>query len=244
MGRERLEGVWKMRHRHSGPKVSYRTTKGRVMFRERPIHSHKMFIKKYQPIVNIAKKKGYKVFDLDRRQSTVDEVDIPETYKTDGMIVPDEEGNQRRDLIFIDDDAKEDFKKRAFAHELGHQHLFASGEDDGSEDSNLPKIEHKADKIGADILGMTVKEFNSPDVTYKDVISNERKGFFSDREEDEMSDEEYIAKQAIEESGKKAAEMDTEDVKIITRGVKEDYDAGIDKIKSSRWQAFAEDEDE
>ena len=235
-----------MRHRHSGPKVSYRTTRGRVMLRDRPIHSHKMFIKKYQPIVNIAKRKGYKVFDLDRRQSTVDEVNIPETYRTDGMIVPDEEGNQRRDLIFIDDDANEDYKKRAFAHELGHQHLFASGEDDGIGDSNIPKIEHKADKIGADILGMTVKKFNSPDVTYKDVISDKREGFFSDRprEEDEMSDEEFMAKQAIEESGKRATEMDTEDVEIITRGVKEDIDADIDKSKMSRWHGFSEDEDD
>jgi len=230
-----------MRHRHSGPKVSYRTTRGRVMFRERPIHSHKMFIKKYQPIVNIAKKKGYKVFDLDRRQSTVDEVDIPETYRTDGMIVPDEEGNERRDLIFIDDDAKEEFKRKAFAHELGHQHLFASGEDDGKGDSNIQKIEHKADRIGADILGMTVKEFNSPDVTYKDVISNERKGFFSDREEDKMSDEEYIAKQAIERSGREAVEMEPEDVESITKSVREDADT--DKTKSSRWQGFSEDDE-
>lgn len=230
-----------MRHRHSGPKVSYRTTRGRVMFRQRPIHSHKMFIKKYQPIVNIAKKKGYKVFDLDRRQSTVDEVDIPEVYRTDGMIVPDEEGNQRRDLIFIDDDAKEEFKRRAFAHEIGHQHLFATGEDDGSGDSNIPKIEKKADKIGADILGMSVKKFNSPDVTYKDVISNERKGFFSDRESDEMGDEEFMARQAIEKSGREAVEMDPEDVESITKGVREDIDT--DKTKSSRWQAFAEDEE-
>lgn len=232
-----------MRHRHSGPKVSYRTTRGRVMFRERPMHSHKMFIKKYQPIVNIARKKGYKVFDLDRKQSTVDEVDIPESYRTDGMIVPDEEGNQRRDLIFIDDDAEEEFKRRAFAHEIGHQHLFATGEDDGTEDSNISKIEKKADKIGADILGMSVKKFNSPDVTYNDVISNERKGFFSGREEDKMSDEEFMAKQAIEKSGKEAINIDPEDVEIITKGVKEDFDAGIDKTKSSRWQGFSEDED-
>ena len=162
-----------MRHRHPGRYTS-RTKRGNVVFKKRPIHNHKMFLKKYQPIVNRAKAKGYKVFDLDRLQSTVDEVDIPESYRTDGLIVPDKEGNQRRDLIYIDDDAKEEYKQRAFAHELGHQHLFATGQDSEENDSNIPQIEKKADKIGADILDMSVKDFNSPDVTYKDVVSGKR----------------------------------------------------------------------
>lgn len=165
-----------MRHRHPGSYTS-RTKKGNTVFKKRPIHSHKLFLKKYQPIVDRAKAKGYKVFDLDRLQSTVDEVDIPESYRTDGLIVPDTEGKQRRDLIFIDDDAKEEYKQRAFAHELGHQHLFATGQDEEEADdhtANIPAIERKADKIGADILDMSVKEFNSPDVTYKDVVSKKR----------------------------------------------------------------------
>ena len=171
-----------MRHRHPGS-YSSRTRRGRIVFKKRPIHNHKLFLKKYQPIVNRAKAKGYKVYDLDRLQSTVDEVDIPEVYRTDGLIIPDKEGKKRRDLIFIDDDAKEEYKRKAFAHELGHQVLFATGKDDESGNSNIEKIERKADKIGADILGMSVKEFNSPDVTYKDVVSG-RRNFFFDEDKD------------------------------------------------------------
>ena len=176
-----------MRHRHSGRYTS-RTKRGRIVSKKKPIHSHKMFLKKYQPIVDRAKAKGYQVYDLDRLQSTVDEVDIPEVYKTDGLIVPDREGKKRRDLIFIDDDAKEEYKKRAFAHELGHQHLFATGQDDEERNSSIPAIERKADKIGADILGMSVKKFNTPDVTYKDVVSG-RRNFFWDEEEEPMAND-------------------------------------------------------
>ena len=171
-----------MRHRHPGSYQS-RTKKGRVVYKRRPIHSHNMFQKKYQPIVDRARAKGYQVYDLDGVNSTVDEVNIPESYKTDGFIVPDNEGKNRRDLIFIDDDAKEEQKKKAFAHELGHQHMFINGEDDGISNTNISKIERKADKIGADILDMDIKEFNSPDATFKDVVSGKRNFFWDDDEE-------------------------------------------------------------
>lgn len=67
-----------------------------------------------------------------------------------------------------------------------------------------------------------------------------RHGFFSYTEEDEMTEEEQIAKQQIESAGKEAVQSDPEDVEIITRGVKEDYGEGIDKAKYSRWRGFAE----
>lgn len=157
-----------------------------IRYRKRPLHKKRPQYKIYKNIVNKARKKGYKVLPLDRRQSTVDEVDIPEVYLTDGIIIPDRYGKERRDLIYIDDDAKKNDKIKAFAHELGHEHLFITGQDDESSNSNDQKIERKADKIGADILGMTVKEFNSPDVTYRDVKKG--KHFFFDEEDDPIEE--------------------------------------------------------
>ena len=233
-----------MKHRHPGAYRS-RTKKGGVIHKRRPIHSHSLrrkYFRKYQPIVDRAKAKGYEVFDIDREQSTVDEVDIPEIYRTDGLIVPDHDGKQRRDLIYIDDDAPEDYQIKAFAHELGHQHLFATGQDDESSNSNIELIEKQADKIGADILGMSIKKFNTPDVTFHDVVINERRGFFGPRESDDFDLGENIARQVIDRKSRDAVLMDPEDVKIITRGVKEDFDAGIDKTPKSRWRRWIDED--
>ena len=231
-----------MRHRHAGPKVMYRTRRNNIRYRNRPTHKVRPKWEKYNKLVRKAQGKGYKVTDLNRRNLTVDEVDIPEVYLTDGIIVPDHRSGKRRDLVFIDDDAIPENKRKAFAHELGHQHLFVTKQDDETINSNDPKIERKADKIGADILGMSVKKFNSPDATYNDVREKVRRGFFSEREEDSMSEEEEIVKQAIEKEGREAVEQDPEDVETITKGVKEDIDAGIDKEKKSRWRGWADED--
>ncbi len=140
------------------------------------VGNRKKIIKKYQPIVNKAKKKGYKVPNINRKTLAVDEVDIPESYWTDGFILPEKVGKTRKDMILIDDDAKKDYQERAFAHELGHLHMFKTGIDDEDKfEANDIKIENKADKIGAHILDMDLKKFNSPDVTYMDTVYKGRR---------------------------------------------------------------------
>ncbi len=183
-----------MKHRHSG-KYRSRTKRGRITYKRRPLHKRPKW-NKYKKIVRQAQKKGYQVSNLNRRNLTVDEVDIPEVYRTDGLIIPDKEGKERRDLIFIDDDAKHDYKRKAFSHEIAHQHLFVTKQDDEASNSNNPKIERKADRIGADILGITVKELNSPDVTHNDVREKVRRGIFfgktkTQEEEREESEREF-----------------------------------------------------
>jgi len=198
-----------MKHRHSGPKVRYITRRGRIKLRKRPMHKQRPKWKNYQKIVNMAKRKGYKVGNINRRNLTADEVDIPEVYRTDGIIIPDHEGKQRRDLIYIDDDATKSNKEKAFAHELGHLHLFNTKQDDEESNSNIPSIERKADKIGADILGMTVKDFNSPDATYKDVRKGKKILFFSKSDDDiNIDDFEKLSEEEKEEKRQEELEKD------------------------------------
>lgn len=49
-----------MNHRHNGPKVRYRTSRGNIRFRERPIHNLSKMKKKYKiRIVGPSALKGY-----------------------------------------------------------------------------------------------------------------------------------------------------------------------------------------
>src|SRR3990167_1879571 len=143
---------------------------------------------------------------------------------------------QRKDLVYIDDDALEDYKKRAFAHELGHQHLFVTGEDDGVSEKNIPAIERKADKIGANILGMTVNEFNNPDVTFNDVVSSKRNSlFFGDltpEEEEEESRREF--EERLQRAKEEREEQRNLDLNLPTRADKEE----IEKLTQEQIEAL------
>lgn len=77
-------------------------------------------------------------------------------------------------------------------------------------------------------------------LNYKDCRpwDKRRHGFFGPTEEDEMSEEEQIAKQIIEEEGREATKMDPEEIEAITKEAMEDFDADMDKSKQSRWRGF------
>lgn len=49
-----------MRHRHNGPKVQYRTKKGKTRYRERPIHSQ-YFMNKHKSMSYKQLRKEYKI---------------------------------------------------------------------------------------------------------------------------------------------------------------------------------------
>jgi hypothetical protein len=121
--------------------------------------------KMYREIVAKARKKGYKIpkVDLVHGPLVIDEINIPETYGTEGIFLPDNDltDNKEVAMILIDDDAPTKVKRVTFAHELGHVHMDSTREHD---------TEAKADKIAAKILDISESEVRSSD-KYKDVYT-------------------------------------------------------------------------
>jgi hypothetical protein len=64
----------------------------------------------------------------------------------------------------VDDDADPEDKIKAFAHELGHVHMYMTGE---------RQTENKADRIAADILGVKPEDIQMTK-HYREVLKRMR----------------------------------------------------------------------
>lgn len=152
--------------RHRRPRAHIRIIKvgrGRKRFQRKiinPLIHYPTNIKRpeftaYKKIAETARKKGYHIpkIDLDKGPVVVDEVNILEDFATDGWLIPDINIKTGDDayLIFIDDDTTPEQKKKVFAHELGHIHLY-------EQPGPKKHTENAADKIAADILNIPVKQ--------------------------------------------------------------------------------------
>lgn len=115
----------------------------------------------YVSVLEKAKNKGYTL--PNKKHLHIAETDIPPQFYIDGFTLPIEQGWKKwskkesrkyKDmfLIGIDDDASKENKEKALAHEIGHVHLYVTGK--------KPHTEHKAEKIAADILGVSIEELN------------------------------------------------------------------------------------
>jgi hypothetical protein len=118
----------------------------------------------YKKIAQTARRKGYAIprLDLERGPIVVDEINIPKDFQTEGLFVPDFTVGSGKDvgLIALDDDVSARRKDLIFAHELGHVHL---------DEMREKNTEAKADEIGADIMGISKKDYDKID-TDKDII--------------------------------------------------------------------------
>lgn len=128
-------------------------------------HTRKIKYPLYLAIMRQARKRGLKIPKGGKGKGplAIDEVDIPEPFLIDGITIPIEgvqqgwgkkeakklKGNH---LIIMDDDAPKKDKKLAFAHELGHVHMF--------EKKEKPHTERKADKYAAKIFNLSIEDYD------------------------------------------------------------------------------------
>lgn len=138
----------------------------RIIFRS----SRRKDINLFKNIAQKARAKGYNIppINLEKGPVVVENSNIPHSFYIDGFTMPVEDalsawdskfGKQKgrgKYYIGIDDDAPHENRIKAFAHELGHVTLIQT--------NTKPHTEAKADKIGADILDMPLKEFR------KDIV--------------------------------------------------------------------------
>jgi hypothetical protein len=126
--------------------------------------------KMYRGIVLKAREKGYHIPRVDLRKGplVVDEINIPRSFATDGIFLPDNDLTDDKEvaIILIDDSASTKKKRMIFAHELGHVHMDQVHEKD---------TEDKADKIAADILDVPMSEIMDMDID-KDIYVNKQLG--------------------------------------------------------------------
>lgn len=130
----------------------------------------------FKQIANKARAKGYNIppIRIGKGPIQVENSDIPESFHIDAFTLPVEDALSAWDSTFakqkgkgkyyigVDDDASQENRRKAFSHELGHIHLI--------QNNVKPHTEIKADKIGADILNMPLKQFREDIVFDQDFF--------------------------------------------------------------------------
>lgn len=138
----------------------------RIIFRSKKNQDIALFKK----IADKARAKGYNIppINMEKGPVVVENVNLPPSFFIDGFTMPVEDALSAWDNKFarqkgkgkyyigIDDDASYENRIKAVAHEYGHAHLIQT--------NTKPHTEAKADKIGADILDIPLKEFR------KDIV--------------------------------------------------------------------------
>ena len=133
-------------------------------------------IELFRQIANKARAKGYNIPPIDAKRGpmVVENSNIPESFYIDAFTMPVEDALSAWDSKFarqkgkgkyyigIDDDAPNENRLKGFSHELGHVHMIQT--------NTKPHTEAKADHIGADILGMPLKEFRKDIVFYQNFF--------------------------------------------------------------------------
>lgn len=124
----------------------------------------------YKALAKKARNKGYNIPAINQTNGPliIDEINIPETSRTEAYNLPDEDifGNPIH-LVLVDDDALTQDKIKAFAHELGHVHQW--------ENNVKPHTELNADKIAAHILGTTIEDIQLTQHVKDNLLRLERK---------------------------------------------------------------------